>query len=356
MNTSFLSHLMVSAAIISAGLVNSALAQTVPLENKTFSPAHTVAGLVIEPENVVAVEILPTLLQEYDKSFTFNWQDAASIAENKTKVEKIETYLKSIASQNEMLAKDREAQGSLLYKLGTYYSHVARNPDLAIAKMNAANNYLISKEAKAWSSNQLAYAYEEKYAALGKKSDKEKAFAYTAVVLNHIYPHEKNAIVAFAHRINGLLFADAKNYAQAEGQFNQALAIYSAISGNKNDQYARTQNRLAATMLELHGRDQEAVKILEQLKQYWVAKKNVAEDPFAARNFILLGQAYLKTNQPQAARDEFLQAINIYEHIYGKQHAFLSAPYQLLSKSYQQLGDEQQAALYRQKASVLAKG
>jgi tetratricopeptide (TPR) repeat protein len=291
-----------------------------------------------------------SLIEFYEKDFSFNWNDYTTIKANKTKIKKIEAFLKTIPENPDFLSpENRLALGKLLYKLGTFYTHIARNPDLAIEKLNAANTYFTSKEDKAWTDNQLAYAYEQKFASSHNDADKEKALAYT----NKVISNKKTDEVAFAECVKGLVLNDAKQFPQAETSFNKALKIYSSQTSDKNhDQYARAKNRLANIILD-EGRDKEALSMLQELKEYWAAKSNNSQNPYAARNLVSLAQAYLKNDDAGAARDELNNAIQIDKDMYGDKSPQLAQPYELLSDAYTKLGNRELAKSYKSKAAAL---
>lgn len=296
-----------------------------------------------------------SIIQFYDKDFNFDWNNYTTIAPNHAKLERIEAFLKTNHSHATLSASDQKALGKLLYKLGTFYTHVLREPDLAIEKMNLAQKLLVNKEDKAWNDNHLAYAYEQKFAVSKLDADKNKSLYYINQVISTLYSNKSNKEVAFAYCVKGLVQNDAKEYMLAENSFKKALAMYEAMPNGKDDQYARAKNRLADIILEQNGRDQESLAMLLQLKKYWVEKKNASQSPYAARNLISLGKAYLKTNNAQAARDEFDSAILIYTNIYGSNSSLLAKPYQLLSETYKKLGNLEQASIYIEKANSLNK-
>ena len=307
----------------------------------------------IETEKETVMAVKPDLgpIEEQDKKFNFDWNQQTTIAANLKQIQSVEKFIASIDDASKLNKYERDALGNLLYKLGTFYSHVARDPNSAIAKLTLAAPFLTSKEAKAWNDSQLAYAYELKYASDLQPTDKEKALYYTNKVLSERYPRTKNKIVAFAYCVKGLIESDEKDYVEAEKHLRTALATYDAASGSKDNQYARTKNRLATTILDQHGRDQEALTMLKQVKKYWIANGQINHDPYAARNLLSLGHAYLKTGNAKAARDEFKTAIAIYKYVYGTNTMLLVKPYQLLAEAYRKLGSIDQASAYDKKAS-----
>jgi tetratricopeptide (TPR) repeat protein len=296
-----------------------------------------------------------TEIKAFEKDFDFNWNDYSTITVTQAKIEKTEAFIKTIKDHTRLSLGDRQALGKLLYKLGTFYTHVMHQPDLAIERMDLANTLLYITEDKAWNNNHLAYAYELRFAAFGQQADKEKALSYTHRVIDELYPNTKNKEVAFAYCVQGLVANDAKDFKLAETNYKTALSIYEKIPGGKDDQYARAKNRLANIILDQNGRDKDALAMLKQLKKYWVAKGDVSKDPYAARNFISLGQAYSKTGDEQAARNEFNRAIHIYKNVYGDNSALLAKPYLLLASTYKKSGDTEQASLYEGKIATLNK-
>lgn len=283
------------------------------------------------PPNKNQITLAP--IQQHEKDFNFDWNNFATIAPNQARISKTEAFLNTITDYSHLNNTDKQALGKLYYKLGTYYTHVTRESDLAIFKMNLADALLKDKPDKAWNYNHLAYAYEQKFAVSGKASDKDNALEYVNKVIANLYANANNKEVAFAYCVKGLIFNDAKNYLLAELSFRLALKTYESLPDGKDDQYARAKNRLANIILDQNGRDKEALVMLEQLKQYWLAKGNISQDPYAARNFISLGQAYLKTGQKQAARNELNHAIAIYKNVYGEKSPLLAKPYQLLGET-----------------------
>lgn len=305
--------------------------------------------IVIQDNNV----IVPNPILQQVKSFAFDWTQHESIAVNKNKINPLETFLLQIKPDDKLSKEDQQALGVLLYRLGTYYTHVSRQADVAIAKMNQADVLFTNADDKAWNYNHLAYAYEQKYAATGDESDKKTALDYANRVISDIYHNAQNKPVAFAFCVKGLIQNDAKDYAQAESSFNYALRIYESIPGGKDEQYARAKNHLADIILDENQNDQQAVSMMEQLHHYWLANKDFKQNPYAARNLLSLGRAYLKMKKMDAARDNIKQAINIYGQIYGYNNSLLAKPYQLLAEVYAQMGDQKQALLYTQKAKSL---
>ncbi|VVC76593.1 hypothetical protein AQUSIP_19150 [Aquicella siphonis] len=292
-------------------------------------------------------------LSQVEKEFAFNWNDYSTIPAAKARIAKTEGFLNAIQDFSHLNAQDTAALGKLYYKLGTYYTHVTRESDLAIHKLQLADAFLTTKQDKAWNNNHLAYAYEQKYAASGNASDRENALRYANKVITQLYSNAKNREVAFAYCVKGLVMNDAREFPLAEMHFKTALDIYESMPGGKDDQYARAKNRLAHIILDQNGRDKLAVAMLEQLKQYWMDKKNIGSDPYAARNFISLGQAYLKTGRIKAAQNEFDRAVRIYEKVYGANNPLLAKPYQLLAETYKNQGRLKQAALYEKRAAAL---
>lgn len=309
--------------------------------------------LVIGPEAQVSVQsIYSKQVEQYAKDFTFDWTDYNSIAANQAHLNNIETLLQNMKTYSYLTPPQQEMLGKMLYRLGTYYTHVSRQPDSAITRLASAEALLKDKIDKAWNNNHLAYAYEQKYALTHQAEDKKQALDYSNKVLA-AFPKTQNKAVVFAYFVQGLLDYDSKDYGLAETSFKTALTMSDHLKMNKDDQYARAKNRLATVILEQNNRDQEALTLLTEVNKYWHGQKNYLESPYAARNFISLGQAYLKLNKPFDARNQFDEAIKIYEHVYGKNSTLLSQPYQLLSEAYVRIGDRKQASFNAQKAKQL---
>jgi tetratricopeptide (TPR) repeat protein len=294
-----------------------------------------------------------SIIQKYAANFTFDWNQYESIPANKKQLAEIENGLVKIQKFSNLTSAEQQSLGKLLYKLGTYYTHVSREPDLAIQRLNLAESMVKDKETLAWIDNHLAYAYEEKYATDREAADREKALSYSNKVINTLYPNQKNKVVAFAYCVKALTEDEAQDYSAAETSFKTALNIYDTLPNGKDDQYARSQNRLADIILNQDGRDQEAIALLKQLQTYWQGKGDISHNPYAARNLLSLGRAYLKIGDTTAAQNSFKSALDIYTNVYGAKSKMLSLPYQQLSLAYARAGQQKLAQAYKREVSKL---
>ena len=339
-----------TAALLSNTLVTLATVATDPTDPPIAKNLEIQTDTIYDPDHLSLASI-----QTYSKNFTFDWNHYSTIETNKKKVEEIEAFLKTtpLDAYAKLNTPDQRALGTLLYKLGTYYTHVTRQPDQAIEIMELANTLITNKEEKAWNYNHLAYAYEQKYAAADDNADHEKVLFYTDKVITKLYHNAKNKQVAFAFCVEGLVQDDAGEFTQAEDSFKTALRMYETIPNGKDEQYARAKENLATILLDQDGHDQEAIAMLEESKHYWETKDNYNHNPYAARNLISLGEAYFKVGKAQDARDQFTKALAIYQTFYGHDNRLLIEPYQLLSDSYQKLGDEKLAKTYEKMADAL---
>jgi hypothetical protein len=241
---------------------------------------------------------------------------------------------------NHLSQKDRQASSELLYKLGTYYLHVNNDPDSAILKLTQASPLYTDKQLKIWNKDQLAYAYQLKFAKSQQNADKDKATAYTKEVVA-TFKNPKNKQVAFALCINGLMQNNNKDYKQAEQTLKKAIALYESLPNGKDDTYQRARNKLAVVILHQNGRDSEALSMLNDIQKFWQKKAKYEENPYAARNLLALGETNLKMANPETARDDFNNAITIYGKVYGYTSDKLKDPYRLLATAYQKLGSQQ---------------
>ena len=182
--------------------------------------------------NIFATEYLHnkkttlSLIKQYEKNLNL---DEASSSLARYKAAKTEAFLKSITDYSHLNRKESQALGKLFYKLGTFYTHVAHEPDLAINKMILADAFLTDKKDKAWNYNHLAYAYEQKFAAYKQDSDKEHATAYLNKVIANLYANAKTKEVAFAYCVKGLLLKDEKYDLLAELSFRISTEIYQSL-------------------------------------------------------------------------------------------------------------------------------
>lgn len=321
-------------------------------------PATTFAKeLIIKAGNdVIVPDVDLEIIKKCAKNFDFDWGNHATISTNKKTVDEVDSHIKKDNDFSKLQKEEKETVGKFLYKVSTYYTHILHQPDIAIANLTVADALLTDPKDKVWNYNQLAYAYEQKFAATGNEADKFKAFEYINKVVYEIDRDKKNKEVAFAYSVQGLVQADAKDYTQAELSHQKALAIYESIPNGKDEHYIRIKNRLAQTLINQGGHDREAIALLEESKKDWQKYGDISADPYAATNLTLLGEAYLKTGKNQAAQTELTQAINIYKNIYGANSVRLAEPYRLLADSYERLGNKQEAQAYSKKASAIIKG
>lgn len=323
-------------------------------------PAPLAKNLIIEEGDVYDPDARKQTerhlaLEKFSKNFNFDWSQSATISQNKAKVAEIDVFLKKIDDYSKLNKEDQKLAGQLSYQLGTFYTHIARDPNPGIDKLTKAETLLIDKEAKASCYNQLAYAYAQKYSNERYTADKEKALYYTSKVISDFYPNVKNQDVAFAYGIKGRVQKEAHDYSAAQESLKTALDIYESLPNGKEDAYARTRTKLADTLLEQNKEDKAALAMLEESKQYWLKKQDVNQNPYAANNLVSLGQAYLRIGNIKEAQAAIKQAISIYENVYGAGSKQLSLPYELLSQTYQQEGKQKLAAAYIRKAASMGK-
>jgi len=307
--------------------------------------------LIIQPEDTFVPD---SPLVKAEKDFTFAWDDATTIEPNKNKIDALETMAKKACLASNYTVEDRKALGQLLYKLATYYTHVINTPDVAIPEFEKAQQLLTQETDLIWNKIQLAYAYAQKFGLSDNASDKKNALHYAQVIIKK-YPHTQNKEVAFAYYVTALTLNNAKDYAKAQTNYEKALKIYDTLSAQNDDQYLRTKSRLAQTMLDQNNHDAEALAILEQTADNWQARGHLTENPYAAKNLIVLGKAYLKVNKTEPAQDKFNQAIAIYAKLFGDKSILLIEPYEDLADTYKILGNLNQMDTYLQKANALEK-
>lgn len=345
-------YLAISAAVLLLGLsgyVNS--------ESQNNVQDDTVAKtLVIQTDKIFDPDKLSVdSLQEYDKNFKYDWNNFSNIEVDRKKITDIENFIANFPSDDikKLSPEDKTALARLSYKVGSYYTHVTRQPDEAIKHLALADEYLVSKADRAWNYNQLAYAYEEKFALTEDEMDEKKGLDYVRKV-RLLYPRMRNQQIAFICCVQGLFQNDAKDSKEAETTLKNALAIYETIPGGKSDQYMRYKADLAAIMLTNDEND-EALSMLQELKQYWIHKGKLETNPYAAVSLLTLSQVYLKLNKIKEAQQELAQVISIYQNIFGNDSELLVQPYQLLADSYRSLGNQQLADEYQVKANMVDK-
>ena len=284
----------------------------------------------------------------------FSWEDSKTIpthSQLKTLEAAALTSQLNKQTMAELSNQEKYDLAEINLKLGMYYTHVLKNPDLAINKLSIANQLLKKAKAKAWIFNHLAYAYELKYAETKNSDDKRSALYFSNKVISK-FPPDSNE-VAFAYSVKGLVANDAYDYTNAEKNFLTALTIYEKNAATQTEPYIRSKNRLASIILDQHGREQEVLSMLTPLKRYWMNQKNFAHNPYAARTFITIGQAYLKIGKGKSATLNFKKALNIYARHYGESSTQLFKLYDLLAQSYKLQGKNKLAAKYTRKLAEL---
>lgn len=324
-------------------------------------PASKETNLVIEDNDIYVPKDREASertaeLERFQKEFTFDWDNTNTIAPNKNIISEVNEFLKTIKDPTKLSPTDQRMLGNLYYKIGTYNGHVANQPEIAIDQLNAAATLLTTKDALTWCYGQLGYLYEQKYAKSRLATDRDQALYYTTKAIDQFPADAKNKAVAFAYAIRGLTFHESHDYAQAEMQLKIALALDESLPGGKDDQYTRTKNCLADTILEQNNRDKDAIALLEDVNKYWLSQKTFAQNPYAAKNLLSLGNAYLKTGNIPAAQASIKQAIAILEKVYGATSMQLAKPYEMLALTYKQAGNQKLADAYEQKAATLSKG
>lgn len=296
-------HLSISALFLLTSSLASAhiLASDPPV--KTF---------ILEKSRIV---IPDSQIIKDNKAFDFNWKNYSVSNIDKNKVTDIESYLKTIDPRKPLSADDKNALGTLLFKLGAYYSHVEQNPDLAIQKFNQVNNFLTARNEQSNLHTQLAYAYAEKYSKSRNPQDKQLALDHANKTIHYQTSSRHDYNIGLAYT------------AQAIVRFN-------------DDEQTPTYST-------------QTVAQLEQLDKYWQSNADYNKNPYAARNLLALGRAYLRADNSRQANQDLLKAVAIFEKCYGNKSNRLVEPYELLADSYAQLFDDQQAEFYLQKAYLL---
>lgn len=305
---------------------------------------------------VISPHSIGSTFEQANKAFTYDWTQYTSIAANQKKVPEVEALLNKHSNLNSLPPAEQQQVAELSFKLGAYYISTGRT-DLAVPELEIADKLFTQPADKAKTYNQLALAYERNFATSKDPADFAKAITLTNKVLHDIYPGVKNADTAFAYSIQGLVQNNAGQMAAAEHSFKQAVMIYASLPSNMNELIARAKNKYAAILLTRTDKEKEAEAILhlEQAKAFWMAQENFYQTPYAARNFLTLGKAYLKTGNAQGACNEANRALPIYKSIYGMNNVMLEQPYRILTVCYAKIGDTKMSETYKAKLAELKK-
>lgn len=341
-------------------LLLSATCTTVTLAKPTHEVKATTQAPLLTSEQPIAKELIiekdrvydPDILsldsvKFYSQKFNFDWNDIRTLASNKKTIVTLENFIKTEPLIGQLNADDKEAYARMLYKLGTYYTHISKEPARAIPILSIALPLLHSASDKAWTQNHLAYAYEQLYAQSKHTEDHQQAIRYMTPVMQ-ADKHSQAKAIAFAYRTQGLLQRDDKNYTQAEDSLKIALRLHTA----RDTQYARTKHCLSEVLLTMDHHDVEALHDLQGIDQYWHKQPLYNQNPYAAHNLVVLGKGYIKVNQYPDAANVIERAIKTYQHVYGERSRMLAEPYELLAQVYQKLNNTKLAHASRKKSRV----
>ncbi len=302
--------------------------------------------LIIEKDRIYNPEILSLdSVKYYSQKFNFDWNDIRTLAANKSYIATVEQFLATKPVIGQLNADDKEAFARMLYKLGTYYTHITRESERAVPILTQALPLLRNATDKAWTQNHLAYAFEQMYAQTKHPVDHQQAIRYMTQVMQADL-HSQAKAIAFAYRTQGLLQRDDKQYTKAEDSLKTALRLHAA----HDTQYARTKHCLSEVLLTMDHHDLEAVNALQAVDHYWRDQPLYNQNPYAAHNLVVLGKGYIKVTQYTEAASALEHSIKIYQHVYGERSRMLAEPYELLAQVYQKLNNTKLAAVSRKKA------
>lgn len=250
-----------------------------------------------------------TLSQKYNEEFDFDWNDYRTIKTNENKFSVITAFLEKPSTVAEALRSDEKYDlASLCYKVGAFYNHIKRNPDLALPQLEMAE-HVLAKEANAWTRIQIAFCFQQKYAKTHSKEFAIEALhGCNLVEKNYLSSDEPRHIklVAFAYCVRALTEYEMKNINEALASYRFALDLYEQLDEH-DDQYARAKNRWAMMLVD-NNRIKEARQAFAELENYW-SKDNDPYNTYRARADITHGEFLLKYDaNSQLALDKFKKA------------------------------------------------
>lgn len=275
--------------------------------------------------------------------FTFDWNDYKTIALASENIDNIEKKFADQKSYVDRIMTDSpesaESFALYCYRLGTYYNHVKRNPDLALEKLLLAKEYLTfylkqaSKNLEqvyyqlAWINNHIAFSYLQLFLKNKSEENINMVLSLCNDIINEFYPAKmkdtdivKVQLTGFAYCLKALAEYEMKQIHAGIYNYEIALNLYEKAN-LKDDQYARAKNRYAQFLCE-RGDVIEAGKIFNELEIYWTNKEDNL-NPYLARFYKSYAEYYQTQNDIQNALIRFNKAYEILLATEGEQSRFV---------------------------------
>ncbi|OGT35272.1 MAG: hypothetical protein A3F11_10090 [Gammaproteobacteria bacterium RIFCSPHIGHO2_12_FULL_37_14] len=276
-----------------------------------------------------------SLSYKYNQAFTFDWNDYRTIKPNENQLSEITSFLGKSTTVEEAFKTDEKYELAwLCYKIGTFYNHIKRNPDLALPQLKIAEQ-ILSDEGLAWTQNHLAFTYQQKLAAAKRQNKIEAMEEYSTKALEYcekaksIYQStcpcsntlRQIKIVAFAHCVQALTEYEMGKLNDALANYRLGLDLYEKNNA-LDDQYARAKNRFAMMLAE-NNQTKEAQLAFGELEKYWDEKSDTL-NPYPARFYISYGDFLVKRNADNLAPalDKYKKAYEILRITDGQEAEF----------------------------------
>lgn len=276
-----------------------------------------------------------TLIYKYNQQFTFDWNDYRTIKPNESQLSEIASFLKKPTTVEEAFKTDEKYELAwLCYKIGTFYNHIKRNPDLALPQLKIAEQ-ILSDEGLAWTQNHLAFTYQQKLAAAKSQNKKEEMEEYSTKSLEYCakaksiyqstYPCSNELrqikIVAFAYCVQALTEYEMGKMSNALANYRLALCLYEKNDA-LDDQYARAKSRWAMMLTE-NNQTKEAQLAFGELEKYWIEKSDTL-NPYPARFYVSYGDFLTKNDADNLAPalDKYKKAYEILRITDGEETRF----------------------------------
>lgn len=268
-------------------------------------------------------------IQEANEHFNFDWNDYRTFATSRANLTSIETFLNTAIPTSE----NSRQRGELRYKLGTYYTHLASNPETALEHLNQAKKYLDPQKQQsqlAWTENHIAFANQQLFALSIKNQHINEAAQYQKRALQDcekiITAHamqqntDSTKITAFAFCVRALVQYKNNQLNDAIKNYKFALSLYEKHDLT-DDQYARAKNRMAAMLVE-NNQTREAEKAYAELEKYWSERKGSFHNIFCARFNMMHGDYLADSNKLESALTKYNHACRTLRLIEGKEASF----------------------------------
>ncbi len=270
-----------------------------------------------------------------------------------TSNEALNTLLKAVSTEGQVLGQDHRWYAHSLYRVGRgYYSELRyAEAETSYRRALEIHRQILGEKHPDYAADLEALA--ELYVAMARNEQAEALYRQ-ALEIEKQTIGEQHAIYATTLCNLGDLYRYMGRYAQAEPLYVQALAIRKQALGEEHPDYARSLDRLAA-LYDSMGRYPQAEPLFKQAIS--IRRKALGEQhPDYARSVNNLALLYKEMGRYQESEPLYLEALAIRKKAFGDQHRTYASSLDDLAQLYQAMGKYEQAEpLYRQALAIRLK-